>query len=208
MLNFANKKVLVFDLDGTIVKLPVNWKRLKDLLSNAYKKTYNEKCEFIHITACLDKVVEKRDENNLQDFFNIIEDFELSSLEKNNEDLRIIETVYFIKNLNTFGVHKDVKLAVLSLNTRKAIKKALKIAGLQKEFDFIVGREDVRKWKPDPEGLERIKDYYNVNEKEMVYFGDLDKDVITGKNANIDAYLIDEIINLVNEKRKNIENKS
>ena len=65
-------------------------------------------------------------------------------------------------------------------------------------------QEDVRKWKPNPDGLFKIRDYYNVSEDDMIYIGDLEKDVTTGKNAGIDAYLIYDLINLVNKKREKI----
>ena len=80
---------------------------------------------------------------------------------------------------------------------------ALKLAKVDGLFDYIVGREDVKKWKPDPEGLLKIQDHYKLEKEQMVYIGDLPKDVQTGMNAGVDAYLITEIIELVNNKRSN-----
>ncbi|TFF90740.1 MAG: HAD family hydrolase [Promethearchaeota archaeon] len=198
MISFKHKKVIVFDLDGTIVRLPVNWGHLKKLLTKRFKDVYNETCEFVHITACLDQVVDKDDEAELQNFFNMLEDYEMKTI---NENENVKETIFFINNLNMFNVPNDIKLAVFSLNTRKTIIESLKLAGIYEKIDYIVGREDLRKWKPNPEGLLKIRDHYDVKKEEMIYIGDLEKDVITGKNAGIEAYLIDEIINLVNEKR-------
>ena len=77
--------------------------------------------------------------------------------------------------------------------------ESLKLANIYDKIDYFLGREDLRKWKPDPEGLLKIKDHYNINEKEMIYIGDLDKDILAGKNAGIDTYFVDDLINLVNQ---------
>jgi pyrophosphatase PpaX len=92
-------------------------------------------------------------------------------------------------------------LAILSLNTRETIISSLKLTKIYNKFDIIVGREDVRKWKPNPEGLLKIQKHYNARREEMIYFGDLRKDVLTGNNAGIDAFYINELISLVHKKK-------
>jgi len=199
LLDFKHKKVIVFDLDGTIVDLDVNWTHLKNLLSKKFSTIYSESCEFSSISRCLSEIVKRNDDDTLIDFIDIVREHELKDLE-NSEILR--ETVFFINNPGLFGVLDGTKLAVFSLNTRKAIKEALKLANITDQIDYIIGREDVRKWKPNPSGLLKIQKHYNVKKEEMIYFGDLKKDLITGENAGIDAFLIDEIIKLVKKRRR------
>ncbi|HEC40725.1 hypothetical protein LCGC14_0653150 [marine sediment metagenome] len=201
-LSFKSKKFIIFDLDGTIVKLFVDWVALREKLYNNYKKIYSENCSFESISACLNKVVEKNDEEVLEKLFEIIRQYELENIYENQP---INETTYFINNQATFGLHESVKLAILSLNTRKTIFTSLKLAHIIDKFDYIIGREDVRKWKPDPEGLLRIQDFYKAKKKEMIYFGDLNKDILTGKAANIDVFLIEDLINYINKKKGNLD---
>jgi beta-phosphoglucomutase-like phosphatase (HAD superfamily) len=196
-VSFKGKKVIIFDLDGTIVKLSADWKSLKDSLLSLYNERYNEDCNFKRVSTCLDQVVQKKDEATLQDFFDFIREFEL----KNIEDTQIIEeTIYFINHKELFGVNKKAKFAILSLNTRSTIKRALEIAKISDKINFIVGREDVRRWKPAPDGIIKIQKYYNLAKNQMIFFGDLKNDILTGRNSGIDVYYIDDLIDLVKKK--------
>ena len=192
--SFQNKKIIIFDLDGTIVDLDVNWKYLKQMLKKRYYNKYHEDCEFKSISECLNKIVEKRDETELSEIFKIVEDFELKTI---NRTEPIDEILYFIRNIEQLSFLLNIKLAILSLNTRKTIIKALKLFDILKNFSIIIGKEDVRKWKPDPEGLLKIKSYFNVEIHEIIYFGDKEKDLLTGKNANINSYLINDLIDFI-----------
>ena len=199
MISFKKKKVIVFDLDGTVVDLEADWHHIKKALSDRYFKIYGEKCEFKHISGCLDYVVEKEDDQELNNFFKVLEDFEMRNIKDNKE---VEESIYFINNLKMFGVPKETKLAIFSLNTRKAIITSLKMARIYDKFDYIVGREDIRKWKPSPDGLLKIMEYFGVYKEDMIYFGDLQKDIITGNNAGVESYLVEELISMVKKKRQ------
>ncbi|MGV9199452.1 MAG: HAD family hydrolase [Promethearchaeia archaeon] len=195
----SQKKLIVFDLDGTIIKLAVDWEALKKLLSERYSKRYNNACQFKSISTCLSYIVSEDDEEELLRFFDIIREHELQNID--NSEI-IDETVYFVKHKEEFGVQEDAALAVLSLNTRVTIKKSLQLAGISEYFDYIVGREDVRRWKPEPDGLLKIINHYEVEKDETLYIGDMKKDLITGKNAGVDAVLIGDLIALI-KKNKN-----
>jgi phosphoglycolate phosphatase len=201
-ISLEDKVVIVFDLDGTIVNLSANWRILRDILLERYREQFNEDCNAERISTCIDEVVKKGDEAILQEFFNIIREFELTSL-KNAHPIE--ETVYFINNKELFGTIEKAKFAILSLNTRSTIIKALELANIVNKIDYIVGREDVRHWKPAPDGLLKIQEHYKIKQEEIVFFGDLENDILTGHNAGIQAYYIDDLIELVNKIRSNIK---
>jgi len=180
--SLSTKKILVFDLDGTIVRLTADWMSLKEHLVFKYQKIYKEKCDFKSMSACFSKIVEKGDKKVLKNFFDISRHYELENIKGNQP---IEETIFFINNKELFGGNKDAKLAIFSLNTRDTIIKSLELANILNKIDLIIGREDVRKWKPDPEGLLKIQEYFKTKKEDMIYFGDLEKDILTGKNAGI-----------------------
>ena len=47
--------------------------------------------------------------------------------------------------------------------------------------------------------ISRIKKYFNIDNTEIIYFGDTQKDLKTGENAGIEAYLIYDLIAFVNK---------
>lgn len=199
---FKGRKVIVFDLDGTIVNLSADWNSLKTKIEENFLETYGEKGEFDRISAYLKEIVDKKDDMNLEIFFNIIRHYELKNIK---ETQPIEETIYFIKNKEKFGVEKGTKVAILSLNTRATILESLKLVNLIDEIDHIIGREDVRKWKPNPEGLFKIQDHYKIKKEEMIFFGDLQNDIQTGERAGIDTFFINDLINgvkIYKKKRK------
>ena len=197
--SFIGKKVIVFDLDGTIVRLVADWHLLKKALAARFTEKSREDVTHKSISAILSRIVEKGDEEELQLNFNLMRQYELENITSNEP---IKETVYFINNKELFGVSPNVKLAVFSLNFRSTILKSLEMAGILEKFEFFVGREDVRRWKPDPDGLLMILDYFKVNLEEMIYFGDLEKDLSAGASAGVESYYIDTLINHVRNKKK------
>jgi phosphoglycolate phosphatase len=197
--SFTRKKVIVFDLDGTIVRLAADWHSLRRALITRFTEKNRETINLKSMSAILSRIVEMEDEEELQLNFNLIQQYELENITSNEP---IKETVYFINNKEVFGVSPNAKLAVFSLNTHSTILISLKMAGILNEFEFFVGREDVRKWKPEPDGLLKILDYFKVNTEEMIYFGDSDIDLLAGTKAGIESYYIDTLINHVRDINK------
>ena len=199
VFSFIGKKVIVFDLDGTIVRLAADWHSLYRALSSRFAEKHREHINYNSVSSILSEIVEKGEDKKLQSIFDIIRRYELENITMNEP---IKEIILFIKNKEQFGVSRSVKLAVFSLNMRSTILKSLEMAEILDKFEFIVGREDVRKWKPEPEGLLKIADNFEVNAEEMIYFGDLENDLIAGANAGVESYYIDTLINYVKKIKK------
>ena len=197
--SFKGKKVIVFDLDGTIVRLAADWHSLYKALTARFTEKNREAINHKSMSAILSSIIEKGDEEELQLNFNLMRQYELENITSNEP---IKETIYFINNQELFGVSPNAKLAVFSLNFRSTILKSLEMAGILNKFEFFVGREDVRKWKPEPDGLLKILDYFKVNTEEMIYFGDVEKDLLAGANAGVESYYIDTLINHVRNIKK------
>lgn len=191
-------RVVVFDFDGTLVKLHVDWDALRKLLSDKYMDDFGEDQTFNRITLGLQKVVARGDPDLIESYIRTIEKFER---EKIKEYSFFEEIVFFIENLEELGLNSDIKFAIFSLNFRSTIFSILTKQNLLGKFQYIVGREDVVEWKPNPEGLYKILKHFNISSKQAIYVGDSEFDMEAGKNAKIKTYLIDKFIANIRKAR-------
>ncbi len=191
-------QVVVFDFDGTLVKLHVDWDALRKLLSNKYMDDFGEEQAFKRITIGLQKVVARGDPELIESYIRTIEKFERENIK---EYTFFEEMVFFIENLEKLGLNSEIKFAIFSLNFRSTIFSILSKQNLLGKFQYIVGREDVVEWKPDPEGLFKILKHFNISSEQAIYIGDSEVDMEAGKNAKIKTYLIDKFIANIKKAR-------
>jgi len=80
---------------------------------------------------------------------------------------------------------KGIKLAILSNNNRQYVEEALSESGILDYFDWIIGFNDVKNPKPDPEGLYKILDKSGIDAADAIFIGDMTSDVLAGDNAGV-----------------------
>lgn len=164
--------LFIFDLDGTIVDLSVDWeKMLADL-----KGKFGNKAESIR--GFLDTLKSHDRKRALK----IVEKYELERIHsvKANKDM-----VAFIKK-----IPGEVPLVIFSTNTKTAIQATLEKVGLKERFRFIISSDDVEKLKPDPGRLNMIIRRLGIKKEDVVYLGDRGVDLEAGRRAGIKTFLV------------------
>ena len=86
-----------------------------------------------------------------------------------------------IKELRSRGK----KIGIISTKLGYGIVEALEKYGIMSMFDVIVGGDDVKKPKPDPQGMLLAAEKLGVKKKEILYIGDSTVDALTAKNAGV-----------------------
>lgn len=86
-----------------------------------------------------------------------------------------------LQNLKSNGY----KTAIVSTKFHYRIKQILEKFSIIELIDVIVGAEDVKTEKPDPEGLFAAIKHLDVLKEEVLYVGDSVVDAKTAANANI-----------------------
>lgn len=130
----------------------------------------------------------------------VIFDFDLtlfdSSEIKHFMDERQWSMVY--KNINRCSIYPNVRNILNELKNKNIyialvtnapslyIKKVLNFFDLN--FDFIVCYHDVNKHKPNPEGINKVLEYFSIDNTETFYVGNDDIDYKTAYNANINFF--------------------
>lgn len=85
---------------------------------------------------------------------------------------------YVLKKLK----ERSIKLGLFTGSSRDNILMARELIEL---FDEIIAGIEVKKVKPNPEGLHKIMKKLRVKKSECIYVGDLPIDMMTAKNAGI-----------------------
>lgn len=170
------KKIIIFDLDGVLINSKRN-------MIDTIKKT-NKFCG-IHINfheyekyigmpfnKILNKIGIKNNQNKIQ---KIYKKFSLQNILKVKIKLNVLKQ---IKRL-----YEKYDLAIF---TSKDKERTLKVLGKDKKyFRFVITPEDIKKGKPNPEGLKKIKRKGNYKIKDMIYVGDTMFDFLAAKKINI-----------------------
>jgi len=80
---------------------------------------------------------------------------------------------------------RKYRLGIFSTKFRCRIIEILKRENLDSCFEIIIGGEDVKFHKPDPEGLFTIMSHLNATPQDILYVGDSIVDAKTARNAGV-----------------------
>tara|TARA_E500000178_G_C16751067_1_gene630407 strand:- start:257 stop:805 length:549 start_codon:yes stop_codon:yes gene_type:complete len=100
---------------------------------------------------------------------------------------------FSLKSLNNIKIDKkkinDLKklknFFFISVFTSKSKMRTSKILKKYKFFDYCISSDDVKKGKPDPEGLLKILNKFRLNNKDAIFVGDSIYDYKASKAAKI-----------------------
>ena len=162
-------KGVIFDFDGVIIRLPVNWRKVrKELVSKGLIKKYDS----IMISLYKAKLVDQELFNKIH---SIVEKYELEAIKKIRRDEQMIES---LKNLAKRGF----KLALVSKQSSRVLEEVLKMFDLDKEFDVVIGREKILLRE------EQIKYVINLlqgNSKDYIFVGDSLSDIVASARTGL-----------------------
>lgn len=99
-----------------------------------------------------------------------------------------VNTFLFPETVPTLTALKEkgAKIGVISTKFRYRLKAVLDLHFPTDFFDIIIGGEDVKVMKPDPQGIQMALTKLKRNRKETLYIGDSIVDAETARNAKVD----------------------
>ena len=183
------KKLVIFDLDGTLlntiaditlsINLALSDMKLRQVSQDEAKYLVGSGVDILAsrtiklIKGESDSLLEEEFKDLYQSYYTIHQKDTTSPYEGIKEALRELKKL-------------GIKIAVLSNKPHKDVVPIMAYYFSDIEFDYILGKIDKNRIKPDIDGVLMIEEELNIrNEADILYVGDTNVDVKTALNASL-----------------------
>ncbi|PSP78259.1 phosphoglycolate phosphatase [Halobacteriales archaeon QS_4_69_225] len=179
---------LVFDLDGTLVRLAVDWDEAAEAVAAALES------RGVSPSGDLWTMLETADRTGHREAVEaVLADRERDGA-RDSEWLPAADTVPGGADADTntgIEVDANVDVGVCSLNCEAACRVALEVHDIG-GVDAVVGRDTVETEKPDPEPLLETVRRLDGDPAETLFVGDSERDEVTAERAGTDYVYVSE----------------
>ena len=192
-MTIQNKKLFIFDLDGTLVDTAPDFKNSINYMLNELNESevsleeirnwvgYGAR-ELIRRTV-VDKNI-PHDEQRIEEMLKI---FLLHYTHNIDDDSVLFNNV---RNVLEFLKDNGIKLAVCTNKMERLSNILLEKLNVLHIFDYLVGGDSLRKSKPDPFPLLNICEKLNTEISDSIMIGDSVTDLNAGKGAGMPVVLV------------------
>ena len=192
-MTIQNKKLFIFDLDGTLVDTAPDFKNSINYMLNELNESqvsleeirnwvgYGAR-ELIRRTV-VDKNI-PHDEQRIEEMLKI---FLLHYTHNIDDDSVLFNNV---RNVLEFLKNNGIKLAVCTNKMERLSNILLEKLNVLHMFDYLVGGDSLRKSKPDPFPLLNICEKLNTEISDSIMIGDSVTDLNAGKGAGMPVVLV------------------
>lgn len=177
-----NAKAILFDFDGTLFELKVDWLQVRQELKNLLKFPGPAE-EFKPLKPRIQEIVKDLPDGEKveQQAYDIISRHEIKGAEEGYPHDGAKEILEWCQK-------QDIKIVILTRNTKQAILPVIQKYSWPKP-ELIVAREDVKKEKPDPEAGLLVLNKLNLRPGDCLIVGDSLLDLELAKNLGVKSVL-------------------
>ena len=158
---------VVYDLDGTLVRLAVEWDAVRAEVRELYREAG------VAGNHSLWDMMARAPEHGLQDPVETAIRRHEEAGARNSDRLTVADEL----------LAADQPAGVCSLNAESACRIALDTHDLLSSVDAVIGRDSVDAHKPDPTPLLAVIDALDATPEQTLFVGDSERDQETAKRA-------------------------
>ncbi|MGE7695693.1 pyrophosphatase PpaX [Lysinibacillus sp. NPDC094177] len=175
-------KALLFDFDGTLLNT-------NDLIIQTFMHVLNERFPGQYSPKDCLKFLGPSLKQTFSDITPGEEDAMMAKYREYNELHHDELVTQYPDVVSTLEQLKDmgIKLAIVSTKRNGMIDRGLSVLGASHLFDILIGTDDVKNVKPDPEPVLLALERLGVNKEDAIMIGDNSHDIEAGHNAGVRA---------------------
>ena len=189
-----NRKIMIFDLDGTLVDTAPDFRNSVNFMLKHYNEPpvtleeirdwvgYGGR-ELIKRTMIAKQI--KFDDDKLDEMLTI---FLNHYTENIDDDSKLYNNV---KEILNFLKKENIKLSVCTNKDETLSKTLLEKLDVLHLFDYLAGAQTFEKRKPHPMPINKTLEYLNMHKDEAVMIGDSVTDLRAAQGAGIPIVLVD-----------------
>jgi HAD superfamily hydrolase (TIGR01509 family) len=181
----AGKRLIVFDYDGTLAHLAIDWDALRCALSRRARE-FGFNSSFRPLWAEMARLRDRHGMEAVTTLFTIIARYERAGVQRQWPRPEIVALVRGIEAARGSSPGHTPMLAIFSANLHDTIVTGLEALGIESAFSCIIGANDVIHWKPNAEGLRLAMRRTGRTPAETLFIGDSPGDAEAARAAGID----------------------
>ncbi|MEM1514810.1 MAG: HAD-IA family hydrolase [Candidatus Bathyarchaeia archaeon] len=165
--NFEQIKIVIFDLDGTLVNLPIDYEKLRNEIAGILKVR--------RVNSILNTLLNINEESRAE-IFKILDAYELNAIKNMRE---------IAEGIKIYNDSRNKVRCLVTLQGELAVKEIMRVAGLS--FDVIITREfSLDRY----EQIKAVIERFNVSPGEVLFVGDRETDEKAAKKIGCNFILI------------------
>ncbi|MCK4441737.1 MAG: phosphoglycolate phosphatase [Sulfurovaceae bacterium] len=190
---FKNKKVIIFDLDGTLIdSVPDLAVAINSMLKTIERDTFDENTIRKWVGNGAGILVDRALSGSSEIDESIDKAFRQKALDIFSEFYQNNLAVYTVAYPNVLNTLKNLKdrgyiLTIVTNKSYKFVEPILKGLGIYELFEFYLGADSLKEKKPHPEPLLYVCDKLNVSIDDCIMVGDSQNDILSANSCGMDS---------------------
>ena len=204
----ARLRLIVFDYDGTLADLKVDWRALRTDLSRR-ARDFGFMSTFEPLWPQMARLRDACGGEAVAALFAVLAQHERQGLVQQQPRAEIVEFARLMSQRDCRAERSAVPavagctaaargdpaplgrtLAVFSANLHATVAAGLDALGMGSRISWIVGADDVTRWKPAPEGLRRVMQLAACTPADTLFIGDSAGDAAAAHAAGVDFWRV------------------